>query len=164
MIGVDGTCMSMPDEEGLAEKFGRTNPRGIKSRFPILRGVLAFTLQTQIPISHAVGGYKTSEQALFRRMIKDMRDGDLIIADRHFAGANLYAEYKRHGLEFITRMHQRLEMTRLPVVDKYNDSDLIVQLAVLKKNRRQDPLLPEHVIVRLIKSTAYIRGKRVKSG
>jgi hypothetical protein len=160
VIGVDGTCMSMPDESGLAEEFGRTNSKFGESRFPILRGVIAFTLQTQIPISHEVGGYKTSEQALLRRMIKDMKDGDLIIADRHFAGANLYAEYKRHGLEFITRMHQRLAIDRLSVIKKYNDHDIIVQLEVQKKNRKQDPQLPEHIVVRLIKSTALIRGKK----
>jgi len=160
VIGVDGTCMSMPDEEELVEAFGRINPKGIKSRFPVLRGVLAFTLQTQIPISHEIGDNRTSEQALFRRMIKDMRAGDLIIADRHFAGANLYAEYKRHGLEFITRMHQRLEIDRLIVIKRYNDNDLIVQLDVHKKYRKQDLELPEHVVVRLIKSTALIRGKK----
>jgi hypothetical protein len=160
VIGVDGTCLSMPDEIGLVKEFGKTNSKFGRSRFPILRGVIAFTLQTQIPIAHEVGGYKTSEKELFRRMIKDMKSGDLIIADRQFAGANLYAEYKECGLEFITRVHQRLHIDRLVVVEKYSDDDLIVELNILEKNRKENPNLPEHIIVRLIKSTANIRGKK----
>ena len=61
----------------------------------------------------------------YRQIIKDMKNNDLITADRHFAGANLYAEYKRHGLEFITLMHQRLQIGRLLVKEKYTEDGAV---------------------------------------
>ena len=160
LVGVDGTCMSMSDEAELEEAYGKYGSKHGMSRFPIARVVFAFTLKTQITISHRIGAYKKSEQELFRQMISDMKRGDLIICDRHFAGANLYVEYKRSGLEFITPTHQRLNVKKLKRIEEYTKGDRVVELPIIPKHRRDDPSLPEKIEVRLIEVKAKVRGKK----
>ena len=110
VIGVDGTCVSMSDEAELSERYGKSKSKFGLSRFPIAQMVFAFTLKTHVTVAHQADAYKLSEQELLRRMYAQMNKGDLIIGDRHFAGANLYVEYQQHGLEFITRTHQCLKI------------------------------------------------------
>ncbi|MFH1360377.1 MAG: IS4 family transposase [Candidatus Omnitrophota bacterium] len=116
-------------------------------------------MKTQITLNHRIGRYRNSEQELFGGMLGDMKTGDLIICDRHFAGANLYVEYKRAGLEFITPTHQRLNIDKLKRIKEYSGGDLVVELPITPKHRRDDPSLPENIAVRLIEVKAKVRGK-----
>lgn len=160
LIGIDGTCVSMADEQGLSARYGRNNTRHGFSRFPTARMVYAFALNTRMTIAHQIDGYQVSEQALTRRMYNRMQRGDLIICDRHFAGANLYVEYQQSGLEFITPAHQRLKVERLKTVREYSGGDGVVALPVTPKHRREDPSLPVTILVRMIQVHAKVRGRR----
>lgn len=159
LIGIDGTCVSMSDNQELRETFGRTQSKHGPSRFPIARVVFGFTLNTQITVSHSINHYQTSEQALLQNMLKDFNKGDLIVCDRHFAGANLYVQYKQTGLEFITPLHQRQNVDRLRKVNEHNPDDFLVELPLTRKHLTKDPSLPEYIVVRLIKVQTKIRGR-----
>ena len=159
VIGVDGTCVSMSDEAELSERYGKSKSKFGLSRFPIAQMVFAFTLKTRVTVAHQIGAYKLSEQELLRRMYAQMNGGDLIIGDRHFAGANLYVEYQQYGLEFITRTHQRLKVGRLKRVKEYSKKDFIVKLPLTLKHRRKNKDLPEYVLVRILEVRAKLRGK-----
>lgn len=159
LIGIDGTCVSMSDTQELQQTFGRTQSKHGPSRFPIARVVFGFTLNTQITVSHSINHYQTSEQALLQDMFKDFKKGDLIICDRHFAGANLYEQYKKTGLEFITPLHQRQNVDRLKKVKEHSPDDYLVELPLTKKHLREDPSLPEYITVRLLKLQTKIRGR-----
>lgn len=159
VIGVDGTCVSMSDEAELSERYGKSKSKFGLSRFPIAQMVFAFTLKTRVTVAHQIGAYKLSEQELLRRMYAQMNSGDLIIGDRHFAGANLYVEYQQYGLEFITRTHQRLKVGRLKRVKEYSKKDFVVELPLTLKHRRENKDLPEYVLVRILEVHAKLRGK-----
>lgn len=159
LIGVDGTCVSMSDTPELQETFGRTQSKHGPSRFPIARVVFGFTLNTQITIGHSINHYQTSEQALLQDMFKDFNKGDLIICDRHFAGANLYVQYKKADLEFITPLHQRQNVDRLKKVREHSLDDFLIELPLTKKHLAEDPGLPEYITVRLLKLQTKIRGR-----
>lgn len=159
LIGIDGTCVSMSDNQELQETFGRTRSKHGPSRFPIARVVFGFTLKTQITVSHSINHYQTSEQALLQNMLKDFNKGDLIVCDRHFAGANLYVQYKQTGLEFITPLHQRQNVDRLRKVNEHDPDDFLVKLPLTRKHLTKDPSLPEYIVVRLIKVQTKIRGR-----
>jgi len=131
-----------------------------RARLP-LRVVAAF-MHTMIAVSYAVGRYRDSEQALMREVLPKLAPGDLIVADRHFAGANLYAEYLAGGQEFVTRKHQGLKVGRLKRLVKHGRGDFVTELRVLPHHRRADPSLPETVRVRMIRVTAIIRGRQTK--
>lgn len=159
LIGIDGTCVSMSDTQELQKTFGRTQSKYGPSRFPVARVVFGFTLNTQITVSHSINHYQTSEQALLQNMLKDFNKGDLIICDRHFAGANLYVQYQKADLEFITPLHQRQNVNRLNKIKKQSPDDFLVELPLTKKHLTEDPGLPESITVRLLKLQTKIRGR-----
>lgn len=103
LVGIDGTCVSMSDEEELTSTFGKPGSKHGRGRFPVARIVFAFTLKNMISIAHQVDAYKVGENSLFARLIKSLNPGDIIIGDRRYAGAKLYVDYKKAGVDFITR-------------------------------------------------------------
>lgn len=160
VIGVDGTCVSMSNEEELTAVFGKSDSKNGLSRFPIARVVFTFMLNPLISLGHRIGSFRTSENVLLTGLIKDLRTGDLIIADRRFAGANLYVEYKKAGLEFITRAHQCLKIASLKISLTLGKDDFIVDLPITKAHRHKDPTLPENITVRIIKIKGKVLGKK----
>lgn len=160
IIGVDGTCVSMSDEEGLERVFGKSGSKHGESRFPIARVVFGFVLDTMVVVGHEMGSYKTGENALFSKLMEHLKSGDVIIGDRLYAGAKLYVGYKRAGVEFITKAHQRLKVEALEVSKVLGKNDFIVVLPIPPVYRREDPTLPKSIWVRVIKAGARIRGKK----
>ena len=161
MVGVDGTCLSMADEPALAEVFGRCSTgNGGDSRFPFARLVLAFNLKTLVAMGHGVGGYRTSEQALLRKLWMDFKPGDVLIADRQFAGANLYGEYRQRGFEFISRPPATLQIERLKVEEAFAADDWITRMKIWPEHRKKNAALPESIQVRMIRMTMKQEGKR----
>lgn len=160
VVLVDGTCVSMPDSPALHEHFGASTGRGGARHYPLARMVTVALANTMTVLSYAVGRYDQSEQALLRPQLGGLRKGDLLIADRHFAGANLYAEYVAAGLHFLTRVHQRLKVARLRPLGGYAPNDFVTDLPIGKAYRRKDATLPRTIRVRLIQAVMRIRGQR----
>lgn len=160
VILADGTCLSMPATPGLFERFGTSTGRGGPRHYPLARMVTLALANTMAVLAYAVGRYDQSEQALLRPLLGRLRKGDLLLADRHFAGANLYAQYRTAGLEFLTRVHQRLKVSRLRPLDGYAPNDFVTDMEIGPSYRRNDPMLPQAVRVRLIQATLRIRGRR----
>ena len=160
LIGNDGSCVSMPDELELAERFGKSGTKYGPSLFPIANMVFVFNLNTLVTIGHAMDHCRISELELFDRLTPLLKPGDIIVNDRRYAGAARYYRYIKAGLHFVNRAHQALQIERLEVVERFNHDDFIVKLPIPKKDRKEDPLLPEYVLVRIIK--AAIRNRENK--
>ncbi|MFH0964294.1 MAG: IS4 family transposase [Planctomycetota bacterium] len=160
VVLLDGTCVSMPDEKALFSAFGRCNTRHGPSRYPIARLVTVALANTMAVISYALGHYGTDETTLSIALLGTLRRGDLLVADRHFAGANLYHRYRSFGLEFLTRVHQKLKVSWLPRLVSYNADDFVTDLLIGGPYRREDPTLPKKIMVRLIRAVVRIRGRR----
>lgn len=160
VVLIDGTCVSMPDTPSLHGHFGTSTGRGGKRHYPLARMVTAALANTMTVIAYAVGRYDQSEQALLRPLLGGLRQGDLLVADRHFAGANLYAEYLAAGLNFLTRVHQRLRVSRLRPLAGYPANDFVTDLPMGQAYRRGDATLPASVRVRLTQAVLRIRGRR----
>ncbi len=160
MVGVDGTCVSMPDEPELAEYFGRANTNHGESRFPLARATLVFDLKTFVTVDHETGPYQTGETDLLRQILPKLNSGDIMVADRHYAGAKLYWEYQNAGVHFITRAHQALNVDRLKVIEVLGPGDKLIQLPIHEMYRKENPELPQSIVIRLIQSSVKIQGKR----
>lgn len=160
VVLVDGSCTSMPAETELFEAFGRSTGQGGTRHYPLARFVAVSLAHTMVVLNYALGRYADSEISLLRTLLPTLRTGDLLVADRHFAGANLYCEYLRHGLQFLTRVHQRLRIDRLRRVEVFAENDVVVALPVNPNHRRKDPRLPRTVRVRLIAATVPTRKNR----
>lgn len=160
IVGVDGTCVSMSDELELAEYFGRANSKHGMSRFPLARVTLTFDLETLATLHHEAGPYETDETELLRSILPRLQRGDVLVGDRHFAGANHYAEYLQTGIEFITRAHQQLQVGALKVTHVFNPKDKLVSLRIKPEHRKRNPALPESILIRMIQTTVKSKGKK----
>jgi len=160
VVLADGTCVSMSDKAELFKAFGTNNGYHGEGKYPLARLVTLCLAHTMTVINYAIGRYEQAEIKLLFSILDSLRKGDLLIADRHFAAAHFYWYYRLRGVEFLTRAHQCLKISRVKRVHSYSDNDFIGSVNINKNYRRKDPKLPAHVMVRFIKATVRIRGQR----
>jgi hypothetical protein len=160
VVLLDGTCVSMPDEPTLVEAFGVNTGYHGQGRYPLARVATLCLAGTMTVIAYAMGGYRQSEWALALTILDTLRNGDLLVADRYFAAAHYFWRYQSLGLQFLTRTHQRLIVSRIKRVQSYSRNDFLGWLTINKNYRRKDPNLPQHLLVRFVQATVRIRGTR----
>jgi hypothetical protein len=160
VVLADGTCVSMADQPGLKEAFGVNTGRHGAGRYPLARVVTLCLAGTRVILDYAIGRYTQGEVALAFPLLDRLASGDLLVADRHFAGAHYYVRYQRHGLEFLTRAHQRLKISRIKRQLQYARNDFVGKLKINEKYRHVDPSLPGSVSVRFVHAVVRIRGRR----
>jgi hypothetical protein len=158
VVLLDGTCVSMPDTPELMSVFGTQHNYYGATRYPLARIVATCLANTMTVVSYALGGYHQDETTLAATLLKTLQKGDLLIADRHFAAAHYYVGYQRTGLEFLTRIHQRLKLSRIKRLSSYSRQDFIGRLKIGDMYRRKDPTLPTWITVRFICARFVIRG------
>ena len=160
VVLLDGTCVSMPDLPDLFETFG--TPTGLhgKCRYPLARLVTVCMANTMTVLNYALGRYDQDENALAQPLLKSLRKGDLLLADRHFAATHFYWYYKSVGLEFLTRAHHRLKISRVKRIQYFSRNDFSGRLKINENYRRNNSKLPAQITVRFIKATVRIRGER----
>jgi hypothetical protein len=158
VVLVDGTCVSMPDTPDLQAAFGTQTGYHGTARYPLAR-LVAFSLaNTMSVISYAVGSYRKDENALAEPLLNSLQNGDLLLGDRHFAAAHFYVRYQRAGLEFLTRKHQRLILSRIQHLWNYSPNDFVGRLKIGAAYRCKDATLPASIPVRFIYARWVIRG------
>jgi hypothetical protein len=160
LVLLDGTCVSMGAEPALFTAFGTNTSGGRQGRYPLARLVTAALANTKTVLTYALGRYDDGELALSRSLLRQLPPGALLIADRLFAAAHLYALYLSHGLQFLTRMHSCLKPEQLRRVCTYTHDDFVVELPLGSKYRQRFPELPAVVQVRLIQATVPTREGR----
>ena len=160
VVLADGTCLSMVRTPELVKAFGVNTGHHGRGRYPLARLVTLCLAGTMTLLDYAIGRYRQGEWPLLRSILAVLRRGDLLIADRHFAGAPYYVCYQREGLEFLTRAHQRLKISKVKRVVPYEAHDFIGRLTINKLYRRRDPSLPTHMEVRFLKAVLRMRGRR----
>jgi hypothetical protein len=156
---LDGTCVSMEDVPELFRAFGTCTGCHGKGRYPLARVVTVASANSMTIRSYAVGRYQQSENELAESLLQNLGPGHLLVADRRFAGAARYAGYLARGLEFLTRMHQCVKVSRLRRIRSYGKDDFVTDLVIPPSYRRKDPTLPQWVRVRLIRARVKTRGK-----
>jgi hypothetical protein len=160
VVLVDGTCVSMTRTPELVKAFGVNKGHHGRGRYPLARLVTVCLAGTRTIVDYALGGYRQGEWSLLSSIFGSLRQGDLLLGDRHFAGAPLYVYYRNHGLEFLTRAHQCLKIARVKRVLCYTSEDFLGRLNINKLYRRKDPSLPSHIDVRFLKAVLRLRGRR----
>lgn len=159
VVLVDGTCVSMSAEPDLFDAFGVNTGRHGRGRYPLARLVALCLAGTMTIIDYAIGGYRDGESTLAFGILKSLRKGDLLVADRHFAASHFYVRYQSMGLEFLTRAHQCLKISKVKRHFCNSAGDFIGRLNINKLYRQKDPSLPVSIDVRFIKARLRIRGQ-----
>jgi len=159
IVLVDGTCLTLPDEPELRKDFPPPKGNHGYGRYPLARMVCMSLARAMTVIDYRIGRYRQDENALLAPMLEKLQKGDLLVADRHFAGANLYHNYMANGLEYLTRVHQKLKISRLKRLYQYSDNDFVAKLKIGDVYRRRNPDMPKYITARFIRIEASIRGR-----
>ncbi len=159
VIAADGTCLTLPASEKLCDTFSLSKGNYGSRRHPLVRLVCVSLLETMTVINYRLGCYTDDENSLLSPMLESLQKGDVLVGDRHFAGANLYWRYMQNGLEYLTQLHQRQIVSRLKRLWSYSENDFVAKLKIGDKYRRQNAAMPKYITVRLIRVRARISGK-----
>ncbi len=159
VIAVDGTCMTLPDTEELCDTFGLSKGNYGVRRYPLVRLVCLSLVETMTVINYRLGRYTDDENSLLAPMLESLQKGDLLVADRHYAGANLYWSYMENGLEYLTQLHQRQKVSKLKRLWSYSENDFVGRLKIGDVYRRKNPAIPKYITARFMRVQALIRGK-----
>ena len=107
---VDGATVSMPDTAANQANFPQNRAQKPGLGFPPARLVAIVSLSCGAALEWAVGpceGKQTGETALLWQLAKRLRPGDVVIADRYYAGYFLIAMLVQLGIDVVIRQHQR---------------------------------------------------------
>ena len=159
VVAVDGTCMTASNTKELCKTFGLSSGNTGPRLYPLIRMVCLSIVDTMIIINYRIGSYRTDENTLLKPMLKTLHKGDILLGDRHFAGSNLYWQYMQNGIEYITRKHQRLIISRLKKMWSYGQNDFVARLNIGDTYRKENPEMPKYILARFIQVETRIRGK-----
>jgi hypothetical protein len=107
---VDGTTVSMPDTAANQRAFPQSREQKPGLGFPLARLLGIVSLSSGAVLEWASGpceGKNSGETALLWRLMDKLAAGDVVVADRYFAGYFAIARLKQQGIDVLTRQHQR---------------------------------------------------------
>jgi putative transposase len=106
----DGTTASMPDTPVNQAAYPQNPAQKEGLGFPVVRMVVLLSLATAMVGGMALGPYAgqdTGELALFRELLEQFREGDVLLADRHYCTYFMIALLLERRVDFVVRLHQR---------------------------------------------------------
>jgi Insertion element 4 transposase N-terminal/Transposase DDE domain len=150
VYGVDGTTVRVPDSDANREHFGCCVSNRGESAYPMARLVTLMALRSHLLAAARFGPQSTSEIALARGFWSLMPDESLCIVDRNFLSAALLMSIAGHGRQRHWLIRAKSD-TAWQVVRTLGRGDWIVEKAVDRGARRDDPALPERWEMRAIR-------------
>jgi len=149
---LDATTVSMPRERELFGHFGAHRARTTTVRYPLATFACLLELATSLILDYRFGPFDPGEKKTAIPLLQSVGEGDLLLADRGFAGSPFLARVKETGAHFLMRKHARLHPHTLPVLQRLGREDFLTELPMSKPARRKDPTLPQTVSVRLFRA------------
>ena len=151
LFGVDGVCMRVADTEKNETGFGRpASPRSKnQSGYPQLRLAGLMALRSHLLVGVEFGPYRASEVTLARKLWSLLVDHSLVIIDKGYIDYGLFHRLLSSGVDrhFLVRARKNLKWT---VLEHLGPGDLIVEVSLSPKSRREDPALPEKLRLRAV--------------
>jgi hypothetical protein len=108
VVLLDGSTLSMPDTAANQKAYPRQRSQRPGVGFPLVRWVALLGLVTGAVLASAFGpwrGKQTGETALFRRLLDDLRPGDVLLADRYYCSYWIVAMALARGVQVVFRKH-----------------------------------------------------------
>jgi len=135
LVAVDGTTFDLPDTVANVDHFGRPgSPRGEgQGAFPQVRVTALGECGTHAIFAAALGALAVHETELARRLFTRLRAGMLLIADRGFAGFDLWRAAAASGADLLWRARNSAV---LPVAEQLADGSYLSQIYAARGKRR----------------------------
>ena len=125
---IDGTTMSMPDTAANQQAYPQVSQQKAGLGFPIVRMVGIISLGCGAILEWALGpceGKKSGETSMLWTMEAGLSSGDIVLADRYYAGYFMIARLLSQGVDVVTRQHQ-LRHTRFQRGEHLGKCDHVV--------------------------------------
>ncbi|HEX6340861.1 IS4 family transposase [Umezawaea sp.] len=151
VLAIDGTTFDVPDTPENTQRFGRPGSgraaaRGDRAAFPQVRVVAVAECGTHAIVAATLGPITKAEATLGRELFSGLRKGELLIADRGFAGLPLWRAASAGGADLLWRVRSNIV---LPVREELPDGSYLSQIVATGDHyRREDP-----VTVRVVEYT-----------
>lgn len=152
LLGLDCGVVSMPREKELFEHFGTHRARSTAVRYPLGTFCSLLSLGSMLMVDHRFGRYDPGEIKTATPLLKNLAEGDLLLADRSFAGSPTLARIRRTGADFLMRKNGRLKVEKLRRLERLGREDFLSEIPMSRPARKADPSLPESVRVRIFKA------------
>jgi hypothetical protein len=147
VLAIDGTTLDVPDTQANTAAFGRpATHRGERTAFPQVRVLALVECGTHAICDAALGSYATGETTLAPSLFGSLGRGMLVLADRLFAGAELWRAATATGAELVWRTRTNAV---LPVDRPLADGSYLSRIRAADDRRaKRDP-----VVVRVVEYT-----------
>lgn len=106
---IDGTTVSMPDTAANQAAYPQVSQQQRDLGFPLARIVAVIALGCGAVLAWAQGpceGKQSGEPSMLRQLGRVLTKGDLVLADRYYAGYFTIAWLLSLGVDVVTRQHQ----------------------------------------------------------
>lgn len=149
LCAVDGSTLRIPDTAANEAVYGRPGSGRAKAAYPQVRVVALLAVGSRLVADFVTGTWAEGEQSLARRLVGELPDHSLLILDRGFVNYALFARIAASGTNrhFLCRAKNNLQAMR---VRRLGPGDTLVELAVPAARRKEDPTLPETIVVRCL--------------
>jgi hypothetical protein len=107
---VDGSTSRLPDTEENQTAFPQPKTQKKGLGFPLIRWVVLIGLATAAIQGFAYGPYagkETGETALFRELLEQLQQGDIVLADRYYCSYFMVGLLRSNDIDIVARLHAR---------------------------------------------------------
>lgn len=133
LVTLDGSTLEVADTVANAAAFGRpANQRG-SGGYPQLRFVSLVENGTHVLFGSEMGSYHQGELSLAKAVLPRLNQGMLCLADRNFAGYQLWRKAHEKGADLLWRAKDRL---LLPCEKRLPDGSYLSSMYASKKDRK----------------------------
>ena len=124
LLAMDGTTLTLPNVERLRKHYGRPKNGARKKAAPQARMVMLTLPGVRIPIAYEVSPLSNSEIEVAGRLVRQVRNNDLLLMDRGFLSYGLFWQIQNQGAYFGTRLKSNF---RYKKVKRLGPKDWLVQ-------------------------------------
>lgn len=154
LLALDCATVSMPAEPALFAHFGRHCARGTPVQYPLATFSALLTVGNSLLVDHGFGPFDPGESKSAQPVLdRNLRPGDLLLADRGFSSGPSCVRIRRRGADFLMRKNGRLRIDRLPIRQRLGRNDFITEVPISPDARKRDPTLPLTHRLRIFKAS-----------
>ena len=144
LVSIDGSTLDVADEKSNSEAFGRPGSSRGTSAYPQIRFVSLVENGTHVLFGSRLADYNTSEVALAKTVLPNLRKGMLCLADRGFFGFEMWEQAAATGADLLWRVKKNAV---LPCEKRLPDGSYLSRIYPSQKGLRSGH---KGVVVRVI--------------
>jgi len=151
VVGVDGTCLNLPDTPETREHFSLHTNQSEVGRVQGLASVL-YDVLNGIGLSIAIDRKRAEKDFVFEHHLEKTRPRDVVVLDRVYADFAVMAFWAKHDRQFVIRF-PRAGFSTVMAFWESGEREALVELEMPSSQRRSVEAyeLPRRVRIRLVK-------------